>query len=45
MKAETLVSAVNTVYQKRGKYVAAMEKSPQSNAVQKVIDLIEGVVG
>ncbi len=45
MTAETLVSAVNTVYQKRGKYVAAMEKSPQSNAVQKVIDLIEGVVG
>ncbi len=45
MTAETLVSAVNTVYQKRDKYVAAMEKSPQSNAVQKVIDLIEKVVG
>lgn len=45
MTAETLVSAVNTVYQKRDKYIAAMEKSPQSDAVHKIIDLIEKMVG
>ncbi len=42
---ETLVSAVDDVFQKRETYISAMAKSPQEDAVQKIIDLIEEVSG
>lgn len=42
---ETLVSAVDNVFQNRETYVSAMAKSPQDDAVQKIIDLIEEVAG
>lgn len=38
---ETLITAVNTVYEKRDKYIQAMEKSPLGDPVDLITTLIE----
>lgn len=41
MTADSIVSAVEKVYRERDVYIEAMKKSPQDDAVSKIITLIE----
>lgn len=43
MTAEALVGAVHTVYSDRARYVAAMEQSPQEDAISRIMSLIAEV--
>lgn len=45
MTVDSLVAAVDQVYRERDTYLQAMEKSPQLDAVEKVLALIEEVAG
>ena len=38
---DKLLCAVNELYNNRETYIKAMEKSPQSNAVETIIELIK----
>lgn len=44
MTADSLAAAVLRVYENRQTYVEAMQKSPQDNAIEKIIALIESTV-
>lgn len=43
LNAETLKQALRTVYEKRTQYVEAMEQSPLSNPIDKIISIINEV--
>lgn len=42
---ELLLSTITSLYENREKYIAAMSKSDASNAVEKIVSLIEELVG
>lgn len=40
LSGESLLKAVHTIYQKRKDYIATMEKSPLSNPIDKIMEII-----